>query len=285
MKSRKMNRILSLLLAMVMVVGVFVVPTPDEVSAATKSYAFESKKASSVTIKDADCYTSSGAVKANYIKFKSGFTGYITLKMSNASKVSNYTAGYLTLCNSKKKSIGATREVWSTQYDDSKYYTRTYGVKKGQTYYFKVEAAAGVKIKTAVKAVSKKYTSQKKAKTLKAKTTVGGVIIANDKTADWYKISVPANKRVKITVAAKTNGDDDNTGIKATLMKSNGKPFKTGAYCYASVVTKSDWCKYLRKDQYGNQYGISDKKGTYYIKVERLNKSSNGYYTVKWQTY
>ena len=36
MKSRKMNRILSLLLAMVMVVGVFVVPTPDEVSAATK---------------------------------------------------------------------------------------------------------------------------------------------------------------------------------------------------------------------------------------------------------
>ncbi len=285
MKSRKMNRILSLLLAMVMVVGVFVVPTPDEVSAASKSYAFQSTKASSVTIKDADCYTSSGTIKANYIKFKSGFTGYITLKMSNASKASNYTAGYLTLCNSKKKPIGVTREYWDTNHDASNYYTRTYGVKKGQTYYFKVEAAAGVKIKTAVKAVSKKYTSQKKAKTLKAKTTVGGVIIANDKTADWYKISVPANKRVKITVAAKTNGDDDKTGIKATLMKSNGKAFKTNAYCYASVVTKSDWCKYLRKDQYGREYGISDKKGTYYIKVERLNKSSNGYYTLKWQTY
>lgn len=284
MKSRKMNRILSLLLAMVMVVGVFVVPTPDEVSAATKSYSFASKKASSVTIKDADCYTSSGSVKVHYIKFKSDFTGYITLKMTNASKALNYTGGYVTLCNSKKKAIGL-REWWDTMHDASYYYNRTYGVKKGQTYYFKVEAQAGVKIKTAVKGVTKKYTSQKKAKTLKAKSTVGGVIIANDKTADWYKISVPANKRVKVTISAKTNGTGESTGIKATLMKSNGKAFKTGAYCYASVVTKSDWCKYLRKDQYGNEYGISAKKGTYYIKVERLNKLSNGYYTLKWQTY
>lgn len=283
MKSRKMNRILSLLLAMVMVVGVFVVPTPDEVSAATKDKEIKSGK--TVTIKDSECYKGN-SFKTHYIKFKAPKTGYVTIRMMNASKEYNYTAGYLTFCNNKKKVIGKSDEVWTTEYDDTKFFTRHYGVKKGQTYYLRVKAAAGVKIKAMMNEVKdQKNHSQKKAKKLNAKKTVKGVIIANDKTADWYKITVPANKRVKITVTAKTNGDNDKSGIKATLMKSNGKAFKSGAYCWASIMEPSDWCGYLRKDQYGNQYGISDKKGTYYIKVERVNKSSSGYYTLKWQTY
>ena len=86
MKSRKMNRILSLLLAMVMVVGVFVVPTPDEVSAATKDKEIKSGK--TVTIKDSECYKGN-SFKTHYIKFKAPKTGYVTIRMMNASKEYN----------------------------------------------------------------------------------------------------------------------------------------------------------------------------------------------------
>lgn len=269
---------------MVMVIGVFVIPTPDEVSAASKDKEIKSGK--TLKFKDSECVDKSGNAKTHYIKFKAGKTGYVTVRLTNGSSFSNYTAGNITLCNNKKKVIGETNEVWSTKFDDTEYFTRHYGVKKGQTYYFRVRAGAGFKIKAIMNEVKdQKNHSQKKAKKLDVKKTAKGVIIANDKTADWYKITVPANKRVRITVTAKTNGDNDYNGIKATLMKSNGKAWKNGAYCYASIMKSSDSCGYLRKDQYGNQYGIADKKGTYYIKVERVNKNSSGYYTVKWQTY
>ncbi len=293
MKSRKKNRILSLLLAMVMVIGVFVIPTPDEVSAATKSYSFKGTGKSSVTIKDADCYKGT-SLKTHYIKYKAGVTGTITLKMTNKSGKSSYTAGYLTLCNSKKKVIGTANEYYDTYDDDSRYFTRTYGVKKGVTYYFRVKAYAGVKITATVKSVKDlKNHSKTKAKSLKAKSTVTGLIKANDKTADWYKITVPANKKVRITVTANTNGLVETStaykssgGIKATLMNSKGKPWaSSGGSFYASVVKKSNKCEYYRENIYGVKKGVSDTKTTFYIKVERLNAASSGSYTLKWQTY
>ena len=285
------NKIVSFVLAAVMVLGVFAV-VPTEVNAATKS--FKSTGTSSVTITDADSYDANGYGKmaAHYIRFKAENNGYITIKMTDASK--KYTPeGYLTFCNSAKKALGQKREVWSTdsKYGKAPYYTRSFGVKKGKTYYIKIESSAGVKVTATFKKVTKsKCNSKSSAKTLKAKTTAKGIIIAGEKTVDWYKIKLTGNKKVMLTYTAKTNGDTDNSGIKISFCKADGSLYTAGSSTQApssdwvSPWTSSGWSKYCRK------YLISGKEtglaaGTYYVKVERYNKTSSGYYTLKWSTY
>lgn len=286
MKGKKLwNKVVSFVLTMAMVFSVFVVATPEEVKAASMS--FKGKGKSSVTISDSDCYDASGYygyMKANWIKFKASQTGYITIKMSSASEVTN-PVGFLTFCDNKKKALGKNREAWSTNYDDSEYYTRTYGVKKGKTYYFRVESNAGVKVSASVTKLNKgKNTSKKKAKTINSGKKVKGVIIAGDKTADWYKIKVNGNQRVKLSYSAKTNGDTDYNGIKVTFYKSNGSLYKSGSYDWVSAMTPSSWSKFYRENKATKQqFGIT--AGTYYVKVERYNKTSSGQYTLSWKAY
>lgn len=284
MKGKKLwNKVVSFVLTMAMVFSVFVVATPEEVKAASMS--FEGKGKSSVTISDMDSFDESGYyyMKANWIKFKASQTGYITVKMTNASEVEN-PEGYLTFCDSKKRALGKNREYWSTNYDHSVYYTRTYGVKKGKTYYFKVESTAGVKVTASVTKLSKgKNTSKKKAKTISSGKKVKGVIVAGDKTADWYKIKVNGNQRVRLTYSAKTNGDDKYNGIKVTFYKSNGSMYKRNSYECVSVTKPSGGFEFYRENAYGQQFGLT--AGTYYVKVERYNKTSSGQYTLSWKAY
>lgn len=285
MKGKKLwNKVVSFVLTMAMVFSVFVVATPEEVKAASLS--FKGKGKSSVTISDSESYDASGYgyMKANWIKFKASQTGYITVKMSSASEVEN-PQGYLTFCDNKKKALGKNREYWSTNRDDSEYYTRTYGVKKGKTYYFKVESTSGVKVTASVTKLNKgKNTSKKKAKTISAGKKVKGVIIAGEKTVDWYKIKVNGNQRVKLTYSAKTNGDNDYNGIKVTFCKSNGSKFLSNSSDWVSVMTPSSWSKYYRKNSVtGAESGLT--AGTYYVKVERYNKTSSGQYTLSWKAY
>lgn len=276
------SRVASFMLAMVMVLSVFAV-VPTEVAAAEKS--FKSTGTSSVTLTDDEVWdVNTNSVAPQYIKFKAKNTGYVTIKMTNASTL-DYANGYLTFCNSKKKALNAASEKWDTSYDKAAYYTRTFGVKKGQTYYVKIESVYGVKVTATFKKVTKSNnSSKKKAKTLKAKTTAKGVIIAGDKTADWYKIKVTGNKKVKISYTGKTNGDSDYNGIKVSFYDSKGKLYTSNAYDWVSPFTTSGTSKYYRVYSLsGKQTGV--EPGTYYIKVERYNKTSSGYYTLKWSTY
>lgn len=290
-RKRLCNKVVSFMLAAIMVFSVFAA-APTEVEAATKS--FKSTGTSSVTITDAQSYDLNGYGKmaAHYIKFKATNNGYITIKMKDASK--KYTpAGYLTFCDSKKKALGQKREVWSTnsKYKGTPYYTRSFGVKKGKTYYIKIESSAGVKVTATFKKVTKsKYNSKSKANTLKKNTTAKGVIIAGDKTVDWYKIKLTSSKRVKLTYTAKTNGDTDNSGIKISFCKADGSLYIPGSttqdpsYDWVSPWTSSGWSTYYRTYiSSGKETGL--EAGTYYIKVERYNKTSSGYYTLKWSTY
>lgn len=282
-KGKKLfNRVASFMLAMVMVLSVFAV-APTEVAAADKS--FKSTGTSSVTFTDDDVWdVNANTAIPQYIKFKATNTGYVTIKMTNASSL-DYAFGYLTFCDSKKKALNSSNEKWDTAYTKSPYYTRSFGVKKGKTYYVKIETGYGVKVTATFKKVTKKnISSKKKAKSLKAKTTAKGVIIAGDKTADWYKIKVKGNKKVKLTYTAKTNGNGYYDGIKVSFYKSNGKLYTSDAYDYVSPWRSSSYSQYYR------QYTISKKiigveDGTYYVKVERANKTSSGYYTLKWSTY
>lgn len=273
------NRVVSLMLAMVMVLSVFVM-MPTEVAAAEKS--FKSTGTSSVTLTDDDVWNANAGTVAQYIKFKATNTGYVTIKMQNASAL-DYAYGYITFCDSKKKALNSANEKWDTSYDKAAYYTRSFGVKKGKTYYVKIESLYGVKVTATFKKVTKSSNSSKaKAKTLKAKTTAKGVIIAGEKSVDWYKIKVSGNKKIQLSYTAKTNGDTDYNGIKVTLCTKNGKPYKSSDW--VSAWTPSSWYKAFRTNSLtGQQVGVAD--GTYYIKVERYNKTSSGYYTLKWNTY
>lgn len=273
------NRAVSLMLAMVMVLSVFAM-MPTEVAAAELS--FKSTGTSSVTLTDDDVWNANEGAVPQYIKFNAKNTGYVTIKMENASAIEP-AYGYIAFCDSKKAALNSAYEKWDTNYDKAAYYTRSFGVKKGKTYYVKITTSYGVKVTATFKKVTKNNnSSKKKAKTLKAKSTAKGVIIAGDNTVDWYKIKVSGNKKIKLSYTAKTNGDTDYNGIKVTLCTKNGKPYKS--YDWVSPWTPSSWYKAYRSNYItGKKIGVPD--GTYYIKVERYNKTSSGYYTLNWKTY
>lgn len=286
MKERKkcFHKIVSLVLAAVMMVSVFAVSAPQEVEAAGLS--FKGTGTSKVAIKDIDCYGATS--KANYIKFTSKVNGYITIKITNNSNYED-PYGYITFCGGKKKALGVTREYFDTLGSKSYSYTRTYGVKKGATYYFKVESSAGVKINATVKSVKKNAgTKKSNAKTLSKGKTVNGYIVAGSKAADWYKIKLTKKQQLKLIYTAKTNGTlvsgnyvyYNKNGIKISLYKSNGKPF-TNDSILVSLANSSNTATYYREDYYGKKYGLDT--GTYYIKVERYNNTSSGFYTLKWK--
>lgn len=277
------NRVASFMLAMVMVLSVFAA-MPTEVAAAdVKSIA--GKGTSSVTYTDEETYDPYGYyyMAENYIKFTAKNTGYVTVKMTNASTL-GYADGYVALCDYKKAPLNATNEYWNTGYDKAAYYTRTFGVKKGKTYYIKVESTCGVTVTATFKTVKKaNNSSKKKAATLNKNKKVTGVIVAGDKTVDWYKIKVTNDKqKVKITYSGKTNGNlTSNDGIKVTFCDSKGKVwYSEGAAVspWVSSRTYKAWCTVN-----GKVTGVG--AGTYYIKVERSAKTSSGTYTLKWSTY
>lgn len=282
---KRFNKIVSLVLAAVMMVSIFAVTTPQEVEAASTPQ-FKKTGSSKVTIKDSQCYRVTG--KANYIKFKAGATGYITVKITGNSSMTSQPSGYLTLCNNKKKTLGTKQELFVTGDSKSWAYTRTYGIQKGKVYYFKVESYGGVKLNATVKAVKKNAaTSRAKAKNLSKNKAVNGVLIAGDKKADWYKIKVTKSQKVKISWSAKTNGvtksgNGNASGIKMTFYKSNGKMFTNNAYDYVSPAYSSTWIQFYRKYTYSSQK-LGLEPGTYYIKIEPYTKTSSGYYTLKWK--
>lgn len=114
--------------------------------------------------------------------------------------------------------------------------------------------------------MKRKYYSKKvaykksKAKKLNAKE----VYTTNERAARWYKTEVTSTKKqkkLKISTAA------DQGGFKFTIYQSGKKnPIKT-------VKTS---VKHLDKT-----VKLPKKKGTYYVKVSKVTKKTNGYYEIK----
>lgn len=285
---KRFYKIVSFVLAAVMMVSVFSVAIPQKAEAAAPSFKGSGKD--SVKITDDNCYGISK--KTTVIKFKSNVTGYITLTFSKASNLYN-TAGFFTFCDNKKKALGKTDEYFNTVSDKPYQKIRTYGVKKGSTYYIKVKSFGGVKISSSVVSVKKNAgTKRTNAKSLGKNKTVKGVIIAGSKAADWYKVKLTKKQILNFYFSAKTNGavlKSDNyiycqNGIKFTICKSNGQPLISGKnnYDMAHLLNPSDKDSYFIKDKKTNQIsGLYP--GTYYIKVEPYNKTSSGLYTIKWK--
>lgn len=180
-----------------------------------------------------------------YIKYKATNNGYITI-----SDTSSALGMYATLCNSSKKEISFSNMVFGQIKAKA-----IFGVKKGTTYYVKFENEGGsAKVKLSAKAVKEKSgSSRKKAVSLKAGKTVGGVLEAGSKTNDWYKIKLTKKKKIKVTVDDKNM----NGATEVNVYDSKGKKV------YANIDKL--------------------KKGTYYIKVSRNSSKASGSYKLKWK--
>lgn len=194
--------------------------------------------------------------QTNYFKFKATANGYITAAYIDPS------AGFykVAICNSSKKELSGYTHLR---------YNPTYGVKKGTTYYIKVVSGynsdGGYIFKVTNSAVSEKSGKTKsKAVTIKKGKTKKGTIVAGSSQADWYKFKMTKKKAAKIYVKGRTNDK-----LKVILYKG-GKKIKSYTYTYTTgAMTLKSFGKL--------------SKGTYYIKVQRANKNSSGWYSLKWK--
>ena len=212
-------------------------------------------------VKD-DLNMQKGEGKETYHTFKLTKRGYASFLV--ASLVENVGKTSYKIQKSEKGkwvTIGRTKtfSAMSTKESDI---TAAYGLAKGT--YRLVLNASKEQLNTVVyerKYYSKKVAYKKsKAKKLNAKE----VYTTNERAARWYKTEVTytkKQKKLKISTAA------DQGGFKFTIYQSGKKkPIKT-------VKTS---VKHLDKT-----VKLPKKKGTYYVKVSKVTKKTNGYYEIK----
>lgn len=212
-------------------------------------------------VKD-DLNMQKGEGKETYHTFKltkRGYAGFLVASLvENGGKTS-----YKIQKSEKGKwvTIGRTK-IFSAMSTKESDITAAYGLAKGT--YRLVLNASKEQLNTVVyerKYYSKKVAYKKsKAKKLNAKE----VYTTNERVARWYKTEVTSTKKqkkLKISTAA------DQGGFKFTIYQSGKKkPIKT-------VKTS---VKHLDKT-----VKLPKKKGTYYVKVSKVTKKTNGYYEIK----
>lgn len=212
-------------------------------------------------VKD-DLNMQKGEGKETYHTFKltkRGYAGFLVASLvENGGKTS-----YKIQKSEKGKwvTIGRTKtfSAMSTKESDI---TAAYGLAKGT--YRLVLNASKEQLNTVVyerKYYSKKVAYKKsKAKKLNAKE----VYTTNERAARWYKTEVTSTKKqkkLKISTAA------DQGGFKFTIYQSGKKK---------QIKTVKTSVKHLDKT-----VKLPKKKGTYYVKVSKVTKKTNGYYEIK----
>ncbi|MEY8428331.1 hypothetical protein AALA00_11565 [Lachnospiraceae bacterium 46-15] len=208
------------------------------------------------------------ATITHYYKFQLKKPAYIGIS-GYAQTMAGVNMGMnIALCDAKGK-------VLATDYVDVvNSRVAMFGVNKG-TYQIRVQNAEAFMIKMAKQDYPEKSGgTQKKAVSVKKKKTVTGVIGLGEsgKKADWYKITL--NKSAKITLNYEVYS---NENIYIELIPSK----KTAGIKGKSWV----WAKNVRgKVTFQTTTRKNLPKGTYYIKVHRMNKKSsvNGAYKIKY---
>ena len=244
---------------------------PSDVSAAAKNF----NKKKTITISGSEDYVHTQ--KYTWIKYKAPNNGYITVtaqnkeeKLKDGASGDNtgqaYATGEWRLFYSKNKTPLSGGFVYNTAGNTSADYTMVYGVRKNTTYYLQVQAQGAVSVKCKFIKVSKSSADKKAKASLLAKGKLAkGILSAGDSTADWYKINVPKKQYLHFYYSGKANGQ-----IQLTF---------SGAYLNTAkryVVQGSE--------EEGYAYTIERvQPGNYYVKVERADSLSSGFYTLKWQ--
>ncbi len=114
--------------------------------------------------------------------------------------------------------------------------------------------------------VKKNVTYRKtKAKNIKVGKSKDNIYTTGEKASRWYKMTVSSTKKQR---KIKFTGESDNGKFKFSIYRAGKKkPIKT------------------KKISSGNYYSykLPKKKGTYYVKVSKVGKRTNGYYDIEFK--
>ncbi|MCI8488861.1 MAG: hypothetical protein HFJ04_01160 [Lachnospiraceae bacterium] len=268
------NRVISLVLAAVMMLSVAVVAGPETANAADLSFG---KRGGTASITDDTCYANTGAL--NWIKFKPNADGYLQLKFSGNSNVVSYPYGDVQLYDSKKnKALSAALE-FDTQSTTKAFLTEYYGVKKNKTYYIGVASYGGVKVTGKLTKVKNNVkTSKKKAATLKKKKAVTSVITAGTSSTHYYKFKLSKPAGIKLSITPYLTGN-----VNITIIGPGSGNRSSGTISCRENI--GDY-KYPRNWGKSTMFYNSSKKhrtGTYYVQIKPASRTCNGYYKLTWK--
>lgn len=188
------------------------------------------------------------------VKFKAEKTGLLTLTQFNG------TSFDITLLSSKKKALSKSSFNWGG--------TSSYAVKKGSTYYFRLNASIGNDDRSISYSIAgasaPKNTSKKKAITLKKGKTKSIVILPGDKKTHYFKIKMKKKKKLNLSFTTAGNGD-----VIYDLIKGSKR-----------VAIRRELDRSGTNGPVKSVYKLS--KGTYYFRIKLNTKSkSSGRFTLK----
>lgn len=213
-----------------------------------------------------------------YYKVTPTKTGVMTVTLKDYGNSTSY--GYVTLMNSSKKVL--SEKIYYSS-SDSRYKVR-FGVKKGVTYYLKVEDACGSNdncfkygIRYTVAAATDRALSTKaKAMTLKRGATATKTLFVGSRatSTDWYKFKVTAKRETVVKVDFSKMRGGSGSDSKATITFYRGST-KIGN---STTLYAGQYSSYTIT--YGTTYGKANA-GTYYVKIVKSAKL-NGQYSIKY---
>lgn len=198
--------------------------------------------------------------EAYVFQFKASRTGYVTLTGSGSWH------GYFVLCDENGKDLGENKTfVWPA---GGMVNSRVlYGVKKGQTIYFKFYGYRGrvhfqLLMKAARDTAKHSYST---ASSLRRNRQYSGIIPLGQGEEDWYKLSVAKSSKVVLNVKGNSNG------LLGVQVYNSRKQKLVGGLTTISAN--------------GNNINLKSAfewKGTYYVCVYGLSDTDSGDYKLKW---
>ena len=206
-----------------------------------------------------------------YYKVVPNKTGLMTVNLKSFD--SGVSTGTVTLYNKNKVALSQ-----AVQYSSQKAATKAYfGVKKGTTYYIRVQNCCGTTGKYGVRYSMTAFTDRNIATNAKALQLKKGANVtktlftANNSTGtDVYKIVVPKTQVAKFTV----NTQNIRSGNITVKVFKNGKQVGKAKTIYPKHISN------VYTITHGTVSGKASK-GTYYIKVTKGAKVS-GQYSIKY---
>lgn len=247
---------------------------PETALAAEKEYNFNKK--TTVTIAESDSHGVSG--NYTWLRYKPSADGYLTVTMSDPDNFASHAKGYLALYNQTKGTALSSKSIfYNTEHSKKAYwYKFAFGMQKGQTYYLRIRSENAVKItRTFKKTNDKSGSTREAALTLKKNKTKTGLIPAGVSNADWYKVKLTKKQKIRFYYNAKVSGV---SGSFKLSVYSGNKLMASRNFYYTANQRKYTLC--WQNKTTGKTEGM--EAGTYYIKIERANSTSSGYYKIKW---
>ena len=248
-----------------------IVSADDRVKEKEKEYDFNQNK--NVTISNQKSYESSGAY--TWLKYKAAADGYLTVRISNPAGAVSHARGYLALYNSTKGTLLSSKSIFynAAHSQNAYWHTFTFGMREKQEYYIRVRAENAVSIsRTFTKTNDKSGALQSKALKLKKNKMKTGLIPAGISNTDWYKIKLTKSLRLRLYYNVKTSGC-----FRMTIY-AGSKQIGVKKMYYTSGTKKLTL--YQSSTTTGKKTGLN--KGRYFLRIDRANSASSGYYKIKW---